>query len=155
MAYAFPGLHPDGYEDEGSGWPRALRRFAAEAWRRAGAGELSKLYPCDAQWAGLYDRMIEREEDETVRRFQIASDHGAVGFLNHEKRKARKGEELPDGGRLYRLEVRGRLGWHALYKKEVDAGEATIRFWQEIFDDQGRLVEIHEKYPLDKGHKKV
>ena len=77
VAYAFPGLHPDGYEDEGSGWPRALRRFAAEAWRRAGAGELSALYPGDAQWAALYDRMIEREEDETVRRFQIAADHGA------------------------------------------------------------------------------
>jgi len=79
VAYAFPSLHPDGYEEEGSGWPRALRRFAAEAWRRAGAGELSdeELYPCDAQWAGVYDRMIEREEDETVRRFQIASDHGA------------------------------------------------------------------------------
>ena len=79
VAYAFPGLHPDGYEDEGSGWPRALRRFAAEAWRRAGAGELSdeELYPFDAQWAGLYDRMLEREEDETGRRFQIASDHGA------------------------------------------------------------------------------
>lgn len=57
-------------------------------------------------------------------------------------------EELPGGGRLYRLEVRGRFGWLALYKKEVDAREATIRFWQEIFDDQGRLVEIHEKYPL-------
>ena len=82
VAHAFPGLHPDGYEDEGSGWPRALRRFAAEAWRRAEAGELSdeELYPGDAQWAGLYDRMIEREEDETGRRFQIAADHGAVGF---------------------------------------------------------------------------
>lgn len=34
MAYLFPGLHPDGYEDEGSGWPQALKRFAAEAWRR-------------------------------------------------------------------------------------------------------------------------
>ncbi len=57
-------------------WPRALKRFAAEAWRRAGAGELSdeELYPCDAQWAGLYDRMIEWEEDG--RRFQIAVDHG-------------------------------------------------------------------------------
>jgi len=79
VAYAFPGLHPDGYEDEGSGWPRALSSFAAEAWRRAGAGELSdeELYPGDAQWAGLYDRMCEREEDETERRFQIAADHGA------------------------------------------------------------------------------
>ena len=82
MASAFPGLHPDGYEDEGSGWPRALRRFAAEAWRRAGAGELfdEELYPGDAQWAGLYGRMIEREEDEIERRFQIAADHGAVGI---------------------------------------------------------------------------
>ncbi len=79
VAYAFPGLHPDGYEDAGSGWPRALKRFATEAWRRAEAGELSdeELYPGDAQWAGLYDRMLEREEDETERRFQIAADHGA------------------------------------------------------------------------------
>lgn len=79
VAHAFPGLHPDGCEDEGSGWPRVLHRFAAEAWRRAGAGELSdeELYPGDAQWAGIYDRMLEREEDETERRFRIAADHGA------------------------------------------------------------------------------
>jgi hypothetical protein len=35
------------------------------------------------------------------------------------------------------------------------AGELTLRFWQEIYDDQGRLVEIHEKYPLDTGHRKA
>jgi hypothetical protein len=54
VAYAFPGLHPDGYEDAGSGWPRVLKRFAAEAWRRADAGELAdeELHPCDAQWGG-------------------------------------------------------------------------------------------------------
>jgi len=28
-------------------------------------------------------------------------------------------------------------------------------FWQEIYDDTGRLVEIHEKFPVDKGHQKV
>lgn len=79
LAYAFPGLHPDGFEDKGSGWPRVLKRFAADALRRADSGELSDedLYPCDAQWAGLYDRMLEREEGETEHRFQIASDHGA------------------------------------------------------------------------------
>jgi hypothetical protein len=78
LAYTFPGLHPDGYEDAESGWPRALRRFAAEAWRRADAGELAdeELYPCDAQWAGLYDRMHTHEDDETARRFQIAADYG-------------------------------------------------------------------------------
>lgn len=56
-----------------------LHRFAAEAWRRAGSGELSEeeLYPVDAQWAGLYDRMNEREADEIECRFRIASDHGA------------------------------------------------------------------------------
>lgn len=57
-------------------------RKPAEAWRRAEAGELSdeELYPCDAQWAELYDRMIEREEDQTERRFQIAADHGLLDF---------------------------------------------------------------------------
>jgi hypothetical protein len=50
VAYLFPGLHPDGFEDADSGWPHVLKRFAAEAWRRAEAGELAdeELYPCDA-----------------------------------------------------------------------------------------------------------
>jgi hypothetical protein len=39
--------------------------------------------------------------------------------------------------------------------KEVDADEITVRFWQEIYDDQDKLVEIHEKYPVDKGHQQV
>ena len=64
-------------------------------------------------------------------------------------------EELPGGGRRYRLDVRGRLGWLARYVKEVDGSETTMRFWQEIYDDQGKLLEIHEKYPVDKGHQKV
>ena len=64
-------------------------------------------------------------------------------------------DELPDGRRRYRLDVPGRLGWFARYIKEVDAEDATRRFWQEIYDDQGRLVEIHEKCPLDKGHRKA
>jgi hypothetical protein len=41
------------------------------------------------------------------------------------------------------------------YCKEVDALETTIRFWQEIYDERGVLVEIHEKYPVDTGHRKV
>ena len=55
-----------------------LKRFAAEAWHRADAGELAdeELYPCDAQWSGLYDRMPTHEDDETARRFQIAADSG-------------------------------------------------------------------------------
>ncbi|HEX9664089.1 MAG TPA: hypothetical protein VGB27_17505 [Candidatus Binatia bacterium] len=49
----------------------------------------------------------------------------------------------------------GRLGRRARYLKEVDAEEVTLRFWQEIYDEQGKLVELHEKYPVDKGHRKV
>ncbi len=64
-------------------------------------------------------------------------------------------EDLHDGGRRYRLDVLGRLGWLARYLKEVDASETTVRFWQEIYDEQGRRVEIHEKYPVDKGHQKL
>ena len=71
------------------------------------------------------------------------------------EKKFGRWEELPGGGRRYRLDVPGRLGWLACYLKEVDAAETTMRFWQEIYDDTGRLVERHEKFPVDKGHEKV
>lgn len=78
LAYLFPGLHPDGFEDADSGWPRVLKRFAAEAWRRAEIGELvdEELYSCDSQWSGLYDRMTSHTEEETERRIEIAKAFG-------------------------------------------------------------------------------
>jgi len=39
--------------------------------------------------------------------------------------------------------------------KEVDSNENTLRFCQEIYDENGKMVEIHEKFPVDKGHRKV
>ena len=59
------------------------------------------------------------------------------------------------GGRIYYFEINGKLGWKAKYLKEVDKDEITIRFWQEIYDEKNILREIHEKYPGDKGHKKI
>ena len=53
------------------------------------------------------------------------------------------------------MEVAGRLGWLARYLKELDGTERTVRFWQEIYDETGRLVELHEKFPVPKGHQKV
>ena len=64
-------------------------------------------------------------------------------------------EDLPGGLRRYWLDVSGRNGWQARYLKEVDRSERTIKFWQEIYDERGNLVEVHEKYPVDKGHQKV
>ncbi len=58
-------------------------------------------------------------------------------------------------GRRYWRDVNGRHGWSARYIKEVDANEQTTRFYQEIYNAQDQLVEIHEKFPIDKGHQKV
>ena len=54
LVYLYPGLHPDGYQSRGSGWPKAFKPFAAEAWRRFKFGELTdnELYcyqPCKAR----------------------------------------------------------------------------------------------------------
>lgn len=69
---------PDGYEAADSGWPRGLQRFAAEAWRRVEAGEITEaeLYPCDAQWCGLYDRMFPHPAEEMERRLALAPEYG-------------------------------------------------------------------------------
>jgi hypothetical protein len=79
-SYVFPGLHPDGYEDAGSGWPRALKRFAVEAWRRNDAGDLldEEMYPSDAAWAGIYDRLGVTTADENERRVEIAARCGTA-----------------------------------------------------------------------------
>lgn len=71
------------------------------------------------------------------------------------ERKFGNWHDRPDGGRIYWLEVDGKHGWRARYVKEVDADENTLRFYQEIYDESGKLVEIHEKYPVDRGHQKV
>ena len=64
-------------------------------------------------------------------------------------------EELPHGGRRYWYEVKGHQGWVARYVKKVDDEENTLLFLQEIYDDRGKLVEVHKKYPVDEGHQEV
>ena len=69
------------------------------------------------------------------------------------ERKFGNWKSMPHGGRLYFLEIAGKIGWKACYFKEVDASEETLRFWQAIYDSLGRLVAIHEKFPVDLGHR--
>ena len=71
------------------------------------------------------------------------------------ERKFGAWEELPGGARRYWYEVTGHGGWRARYVKEVDSDETVVRFWQEIYNESGILVERHEKYPVDRGHEKV
>lgn len=80
--------------------------------------------------------------------------------MNKEKRRKNEAEydswlEKDDGGRIYSFEIQGKSGWKAKYVKEVNNEEKTLKFWQEIYDDTGVLREIHEKYPIDTGHKKL
>ena len=70
------------------------------------------------------------------------------------EKKFRSWNELLDGGRRYFYEVRGKHGWRAQYVK-VDRSEQTIKFYQKIYDLKGNLVEIHEKFPEDNGHRKA
>ncbi len=73
---------------------------------------------------------------------------------NNEK-KFKKWDKLSGGGRKYYLEVKGKHRWTARYIKEVDANEEIVKFYQEIYDENGNLIEVHEKYPVDKGHTRV
>jgi YD repeat-containing protein len=70
------------------------------------------------------------------------------------ERKFKHWKELPNGGRRYIREFVGRAGGRALYIKEVDADERTTRFAQEIYDAADRLTAVHEKFPVDLGHKR-
>lgn len=71
------------------------------------------------------------------------------------ERKFQRWTDLPGEARRYWLDVASRSGWKVRYVKEVDAHEVTIRFYQEVYNEIGVLVEVHHKYPVDLGHRKV
>ncbi len=71
------------------------------------------------------------------------------------ERKFPNWEEISGKGRKYWIDIHGTHGWKARYIKVVNVKEETIAFYQEIYDSNGNLVEIHEKFPNDKGHKKI
>ena len=78
--------------------------------------------------------------------------------MNKQQRNERKFKNwtaLQGGGRQYWYDVPGRQGWKARYVKEVNKSEETVRFYQEIYDQEGQLVEVHQKYPEDTGHQRV
>ncbi|MCA0458981.1 MAG: hypothetical protein LCI00_33840 [Chloroflexi bacterium] len=64
-------------------------------------------------------------------------------------------EDLPNGHRRYIRRIMGRVSGYALYVKLVDADEITLSITQEIYNANGRLIAIHQKYPVDTGHQDV
>lgn len=63
-----------------------------------------------------------------------------------------KWDDFPNGGRRYYRTIKGRVKGYALYIKEVDADEVTVRIVQEVYDDNDQLIGVHQKYPDDTGH---
>ena len=62
-------------------------------------------------------------------------------------------EDLSEGGRRYWRDRAGTSGEVARYVKIVDRDEQTLVIVQEIYDVQGHLVSVHQKYPVDDGHR--
>lgn len=80
---------------------------------------------------------------------------GSMATREQNEKRFERWNELPGGGRQYWIDLIRRSGWRVRYLKDVDAHETTVSFRQEIYDSSGALVEIHEKYPVDKGHGRV
>ncbi len=75
-----------------------------------------------------------------------------MGSREDNERRFPQWDELPDGGRRYYQVKRGRDAGYAKYVKVVDVNEITLSLVQEIYDDSGPLLSMHQKYPEDTGH---
>jgi len=64
LAYVYPGFHPDGIKD----WkgPKDVMRIAREAWRRAGAEQITdnELYPYQATKAAMARALDEARMEQ-------------------------------------------------------------------------------------------
>ena len=77
-------------------------------------------------WTARYVKEVDASEQTLIYYFRECS-HGATIFPHP-------------------VEIIGSFGLRA---------KPALGFYQEIFDEKGMLFEIHEKYPVDKGHRKV
>ncbi len=60
--------------------------------------------------------------------------------------------DLPEGGRRYWTDRKGKINGSQRMIKIVDADEQTILISQEIYNDDGILIGRHQKFPEDTGH---
>lgn len=75
-----------------------------------------------------------------------------VATRKSNERRFPQWDDLPNGGRRYYSVKTGKVKNYARYVKMVDANEVTISLVQEIYDDAGKLIAVHQKYPTDTGH---
>ena len=68
------------------------------------------------------------------------------------ERRFRHWQDLPDGRRRYWTDRQGMVSGFQRMIKMVDTDETTLQVLQEIYNDEGVLIERHQKYPVDTGH---
>ncbi len=131
-------------------WWRLSRDCAASQTQNAAGGTLTDMSAEEVRRAVevLEARALSPHRTALCRRWTREN----VSRMNE---KFATWRELPHGGRVYSYDVKGRSGWRARYVKEVDAEESTVRFYQEVYDGDGKLREVHHKYPVDLGHQEV
>ena len=138
LFWLYPGLHPDGYDEDWEGEFEVYRPLAAEAFKRADAGELDddELYPADATQSGL-----ARERDGLIR------GEGAP-LLPSDELVALQG---PDGSYLGRKAAE-EICWvedvsnaHKYWRK-LDAVDAQVRDVKRQFGVDWIIVKL---YPTD------
>lgn len=61
-------------------------------------------------------------------------------------------EVLPNGGRRYSKQRPGAQSVYQRIVKIVDLNEVTLLVLQEVYNDDGQLVETHQKFPLGSSH---
>jgi len=73
---------------------------------------------------------------------------------NQNEKEFQNWSETQNGGRLYWKETLAgdKSGRVSRYEKTVDCNEITLSFVQKILDRNRNTIEIHEKFPINKGH---
>lgn len=71
------------------------------------------------------------------------------------ERRFKHWEDLPNDARRYWYDSEREDGFTIRYIKVVNANEQTMALIQEVYDRSGKLVEVHEKFPVDRGHRRV
>jgi hypothetical protein len=71
------------------------------------------------------------------------------------ERRFQNWQEFSDGTRRYWMDRAGAVSGFQRMIKVVDADEKTMQVLQEIYNDEGELIERHQKYPVDTGHERL
>ncbi len=129
LFWLYPGLHPDGFDEDWEGGFEAYRPLAAEAFKRAEAGELAddEIYPTEAAQARL-----ARERDALVR------GEGAP-LIPGDELVALQG---PDGREICWVDDVSKA--HKYWRK-LDAVDAQVRDVRRQFGVDWIIVKLHPK----------